>query len=109
MEAQDNVILMRLGEESAKRMLSEIAADTKNVKFTTHARERMKERQITSAQILRCLRHGRITEGPAREASGNWKLNVEVISAGQVLVVTVVLDNRGSGNYALIITAFYGG
>lgn len=75
--AQDNVILMRLGEESAKRILSEIAADTKNVKFTTHARERMKERQITSAQILRCLRHGRITEGPAREASGNWKLEAE--------------------------------
>ncbi|WP_108986013.1 DUF4258 domain-containing protein [Candidatus Phycosocius bacilliformis] len=46
---------MRLNDANARRLLREIAQDSSNVIFTAHARKRMKERKITSMQVLACL------------------------------------------------------
>lgn len=104
--AEENVLKMDLSPVSARRVLTELAADSSRVFFTAHAEERMRERIITRTQVLRCLRHGSITEGPARDPHGKWVVRMEVLSAGDVLRVVAALDNDGDGNLVLVITTY---
>lgn len=102
-----NVLRMELGPRSARKIVGEIAEDSSKVFFTHHAESRMVERRITRSQVLRCLRHGVVIEGPYRDTHGSWKLNMEVASAGSVITVVVVLDWRESiGDYAIVITTY---
>ena len=106
MEQPDNVLRLNLSAESAQRLVRDIAEDSSRVKITTHARQRMRERKITMAQVFCCLKNGRISEPPARDVTGNWKFNICVMSAGDLITAAVALDNKGNGNYAVIITVF---
>jgi len=101
-----NVLVMNLSPDMARKMVKEIAADSSRVMLTTHAKQRMRLRKISMTQVLCCLTNGHVVEGPARDASGNWKFNMTVISAGEVITTTVALDNKGAGNYAVVITVF---
>lgn len=100
-----NVLLMELTAHSALQVIKETIADSSRVFFSQHAKERMLERELTDRQVMRVLEHGRITEGPARAAKGNWIMTVEGISAGDRISVPVALDHDdASGNYTIIIT-----
>lgn len=102
----ENVLQMDLTPPTARQLLAQLAADSGCVFFTSHAEERMQERGITRAQVLRCLRHGNIIEGPARDVHGKWVVTVEVLSAGEVVSVVAALDNDGNGNLVLVITTY---
>jgi hypothetical protein len=73
---------MELTPALAGRLLKRIAADSGRVFFTVHANAQMRKRHITPQQVLTCLRHGRIIEGPARSPMGNWEFAVEAVTAG---------------------------
>lgn len=103
--ANSNVISLDLRPEKAKQILKEVVK-AERVFFTTHIRDRMVERSITRKQVLRCLEHGLIIEGPYREPGGNWKMNLETVSAGDRIVTVAVLDRDESGNFCLTITVF---
>ncbi len=50
---------------------------------------------------------GVIAEGPYQEMkTGNWRLKLQTISAGDALSVVVELDSDNEGNYSLVITTF---
>jgi len=101
-----NLVIANLTRQEARRLLREIAADSARVFVTKHARKRMRERHITLTQVLCCLRNGRITEGPARSTKGNWEMTVEVLSAGDTVVVVAALDIDDRGEYVLVVTAY---
>jgi len=103
-----NVVNLDLTPVKAMQVIAEIVKDTSNVIITDHAQEKMIERGITAVQILKCLKNGRIIEGPYRETRGNWKMNINCFSAGEPLTVVVVLDNQGNGNLTIVITAYNG-
>lgn len=103
----DNVLLMNLSPPSAQQMLRQVASDSARVFFTDHAEQRMRERRINRTQVLRCLRHGRLTEDPARDVHGKWVMRVEVFSAGDVVTAVAALDNDGDGNLVVVITAYH--
>lgn len=103
----ENVLLLNLSAPKAKEILCEVAADSSRVFFTVHAERQMRVRGISRTQVLRCLRHGHITEGPARDVHRKWTFTIEVFSAGEALVVAAALDNDGSGNHAIVITAYH--
>lgn len=104
---RDNVLHRDLDEGSARKLVAGIARDSAGVFFTRHAEQRMSERGITRVQVLRCLTHGRITEGPYKDIHGNWKLTMSVASADDVITVVTALDWQESrGNYAIIITTW---
>lgn len=103
---EENVVKMDLSPAGARQLLAQLATDSSRVFFTDHAEDRMHERAITRAQVLRCLRHGTIVEGPARDTHGKWVMNMEVMSAGDVLRVVTALDNDGNGNLVLVITTY---
>ncbi|MFA5531779.1 MAG: DUF4258 domain-containing protein [Thiohalomonadaceae bacterium] len=104
-----NIIALDLSRPVALRIVREIAADSSRVAITDHARERMAQRRITDAQVVRCLKHGLITEGPARGVRGNWEFTLEVLSAGDPVAIVAALDRDTRGNYVVVITAYKAG
>ena len=103
-ETEPNVLLLDLSPEKALEIIRELAKETDRIAYTKHAEDRMEARSITATQVLRCLRKGSITEGPAREPRGNWRIRMEVFSAGEPVKVVGVLDRDDQGNYFLVIT-----
>ncbi|MFO1255825.1 MAG: DUF4258 domain-containing protein [Sphingomonadaceae bacterium] len=49
---------MRMNDASALKLLREIAEDSGRVIFTRHALQRMRQRKVSTAQVLTCLRRG---------------------------------------------------
>lgn len=105
-----NVLAFDLTEHHARRLIAEICDEAGDrLIFTDHAMTQMRKRKVTRTQVIRCLRNGHAIEGPSRDIKGNWKLTLEVFSAGETLKVVVALDYKPSlGNYAIVITAFFG-
>ena len=71
----------------------EASKDSSRVFLTAHARARMRQRRISIIQVLRCLRHGKISEGPAPDVmKGGWKCTVEHYTAGEQIGVSVGIE-----------------
>jgi hypothetical protein len=63
------------------------------IAWTTHCKNRMKERDITMPQIINCLLKGRVTEPPffVSENGGGYETRVEKGTAGDWLRVAVCM------------------
>ncbi|MDH5722926.1 MAG: DUF4258 domain-containing protein [Alphaproteobacteria bacterium] len=83
------------------RLIREIAQDTGNVILTDHAKEQMKERNITFPHILGCLRQGQVTEGPYQSVKGDWTCNLTRAVAGIDITAVVAVDLKCK---AIIVT-----
>ena len=101
------VVKIGLTSQSARKLFNELARDSGNVFFTTHAEKRMRQRKITRTEVLRCLRAGHITEGPSPSSKGNWEVRMQVVSAGAPISTVAGLEyDETSGNYLVVITVF---
>lgn len=98
------VVAFRMTETSAKRLMAHIASDSANVIFLDHAVKQMKKRGITRLQVIDCLKKGRLTEPPALDMHGHWKVTVERYSCGETIGCAVAIDNSRHKN--IVITAF---
>lgn len=87
----------RLSRPDAQRILREAAEDSRVGFEERHCRERMVERGVTEEDVLRCLLLGRIVEGPALNARGNWKMTVHRFAAGEALDVVAVIEVPDNG------------
>lgn len=96
--------MTQLSRPDAHRILSD-AAEAGRVGFEErHCRARMLERGVTEEDVLRCLRLGRIVEGPALNPRGNWKMTVRRFAAGETLEVVAVIEVPDSG--VIVVTVF---
>jgi hypothetical protein len=101
-----NVIKMDLTPVSAHQMIVEIVGkSTGFVIFTDHAVKQMVQRRITRPQVISCLMHGTMIEGPFRSVKGNWQLTVESVTCGEVLTVGAALEYQKNNNIIVVITA----
>jgi hypothetical protein len=67
----------RLTRADAIALVRELAADSDRIILTDHCRiDSMPKRGIPIRAIIDCLRKGVITEGPALDIYGNWKMNI---------------------------------
>lgn len=94
---------MRMSDPAALKLLREIAGDSASVIFTKHARERMRERKVTTTQVMACLKGGFASEPVALDQHGNWKLTVTHWVADVELHVAVAIDVPVR---AIVITVF---
>lgn len=110
MPKTDNVILFNnLSENNALRKLRELAENSSKVLFSDHAVKRMKQRKITRPQVICCLKHGQIEEGPYRNTHGAWQMRLSVKAAGEIINVVAVIDHDTmTGEHSVIITVFGG-
>lgn len=102
-----NVILMELTIATANQMIAEILANgSEFVVFPRHVTKRMSQRKITRSQVIKCLGHGKMTEGPFRSVKGNWQFNMETFSCGEPLTVGAALEHQNNNNIIVVITTF---
>ena len=94
---------LRMNDATALKVLREIAADSARVVFTHHALQRMRQRKVSTAQVLACLQRGIVAEPVALDLHGNWKLTVTHRAAGMDLNVAVAIDPP---KRAIVITVF---
>jgi len=100
---------MSLTPRSARTEINKILdVGEHRVIYTDHAKKRMKKRKVLRAQVMKCLRHGLIQEGPARSAKGSWEMKINSVSAGDDISIVVALDYDNAGNKIIIITAYKG-
>ncbi len=52
----------------------------------------MLKRKINARQVLDCLLKGVITEGPALDLKGEWRVRMERVVAGDRVSVAVAID-----------------
>ena len=102
-------VLLPVSGPLALKITQEAGKDSSRVFFTAHARARMKLRRISVIQVLRCLRHGKISEGTAPDVmKGGWKCTVEHYSAGEQIGVSVGIETTESSEVT-VITVFHVG
>lgn len=73
MSMLDEPTPFRLNDRNLRRLIRETAQDANRVFFTSHSRQRMRQRRIDADQVLDCLRNGVVSE-PAQRicmATGN--------------------------------------
>ena len=100
-------ILVPLSGQMALKIIRDAAVDSSRVFLTHHASARMRERRITLTQVLRCLRMGRISEGPAPDTmKGGWKCTVEHYTAGEQIGVAVGIESVPADG-VVVITVFH--
>ena len=97
-----------LRQSDLVRLIKAAAADSANVYFSRHASERFEERDISTIDVLECLRNGTVTEGPAQSSRGNWQFTVSRFCAGQSITVAGALELDDDGNHIIVITAYRG-
>lgn len=105
----DNLITLNLNASQALKVIAKIVNDhPERLIWTKHVQMRMRERGFTADDVLECLLYGRVIEGPSKEPSGAWKVNVELNKVDMCLVTVTVLDEDDQGNKLVIVTAFEG-
>src|SRR5579862_1056102 len=89
----------------AQKIVRELA-EKGLVSLTKHAKNRMKERDITMQQVLTCLIKGKVIDNPVlankKESLGGYEIAIERLTAGDYLRVVVCLRFSQT---ALVITA----
>lgn len=98
-----------LTEATAREIMNDLANNyTNRIKWTKHIKDRMVQRDITTAQILTLLKSKRsvFREGPYEEPNGNWKFNLKGMTAGQVIELTIALKNHQQSPNSILITVW---
>ena len=78
------------------------------IRTTKHAKDRMKERDITNQDILWAFKYGKVIDEPEPDIkTGYWKYKIigNAIDSDD-LKITVVINEKE--NYLLVITVFLG-
>jgi hypothetical protein len=91
----------KLSRADATKIVRELAANSSNVGLTRHCSVRMQEREITLRQVLNCLLKGTISDGPAIDIHGNWKM--DIYRAADDLTCAVAIEWRSQ---LIVITVF---
>lgn len=93
---------VRLSASAAARVVADLATDSGRVNYTVHARQRMRERGITPAQVGTCLKRGTVSEGPFINLRGNWQMRLTTVTDRRRLDVVVAIEWRSR---LIVITA----
>lgn len=86
---------LKLTAAKAENVIRQSAQDADNIILGNHAMERMSERGIFTADVLRILRSGWVDDEPEYTDSGEWKCKITLdIKRGRAAgVVTIIMHN----------------
>jgi hypothetical protein len=87
----------RLTPTIAEKRIKQIAAVSDNIRWSTHALQRMEEREIFDVDVLRILRDGMISGEPEETPKeGEWKCKMvrRLRGAREAGVVAIILTNN---------------
>lgn len=98
-----------LSEETARKIMNDLATNyTHRIRWSNHVKERMRERGVTTGQIITLLKskHSVFREGPYPEVNGDWKFNLKGLAAGKVIELTVALKNHHDSPMSVLVTVW---
>lgn len=98
-----------LSEETARKIINDLAEKyTHRIRWSNHVKERMRERGVTTGQIITLLKskHSVFREGPYLEANGDWKFNLKGLAAGKVIELAVALKNHKESPMSVLVTVW---
>ena len=86
----------RLTAAIAQNRIRGLAVKSDTIIWSSHAHERMEEREIYDIDVLRVLRSGLIVGNPELTSTGEWKCKVSspIRGAREVGVVTIILKSN---------------
>ena len=90
------MVLLAPRPNTMRDIVRRLAQDTKNVKWSKHALERMDERDITDKYVIDALRYGSQKGATERgNNAGEWKLKMvfQVKGRREVGVVVIMVRN----------------
>jgi hypothetical protein len=92
-EEHKTVTAMRLTAAVAQKRIRDIAAVTEHVIMGSHARQRMREREIFDVDVFRVLRQGFVEGNPELTDRQEWKckLTLKIRGGRAAGVVTIIL------------------
>lgn len=95
--AAKKIVQYRLTPRTAEKRIKELAAETANLKWSRHALERMNEREIFDADVLRICRKGMLSGNPEETPAGEWKCKMVLRLRGtrEAGAVVIILKQRG--------------
>ena len=78
--------------KEAQLIIKQLAAESK-IAYTRHCKERMKERGVTTPEIINCLMKGSVTEDPwlNHQNGGGYETTMEKNTAGRRLKIAVCI------------------
>ena len=99
------IALINPSNNDVLRVMREILSENDgSVIWTFHSVERMRDRGISSTQVLNCLEKGTLSEAPVfNGVKGNWKFTMQHTTAGKEVGVAVALNLE---DRIIIITVF---
>ncbi len=96
-EAPEKPILFVRKPETVEQTVRRLALDTKNIKWSKHARQRMDERSITDKHVVDVLRRGcQKGETEGGDNPGEWKIKMTYQVKGRREVGVVVITVRNA-------------
>jgi Domain of unknown function (DUF4258) len=94
-----------LSTTNASRIIRRLAQNSGAVFITSHASKRMAQRKVTRPQVIDCITKGAITEGPAVDIKGSWKVTVSRAVCGDHISVVLALDwDAENASYVVVVT-----
>ena len=100
------MIPFALNDRNLLRLLRAAAGNTSRVFVTSHAKQRMRQRKITSTQVYDCLRKRVITEPAHANIHGHWQCTLMRPNAGDEVCVAAALERKDDGDWAVVVTVF---
>ncbi|MFT3907226.1 MAG: DUF4258 domain-containing protein [Steroidobacteraceae bacterium] len=84
---------LKMTAAQARERVRAIAADSGNLRWSQHIRQRMEQRGFDDGDVLRVLRTGDVENAPsAGKEPGEWKIKLtKTMSGGRVAGVLTVL------------------
>ncbi|ADE13786.1 conserved hypothetical protein [Nitrosococcus halophilus Nc 4] len=107
MSNKNKIAQLQLSDKRAREIIREAVLDTSRIQWSKHARKRMRERRITTRQVLDVLSKGKIIEGPVRGTTGDWECTLERFVAGDNVVVVVAIETDSAGQPVIIVTTYH--
>jgi hypothetical protein len=92
-----------LSRDKATQTIQTIAQIERHITLTKHARERMRERRLSFADVAEALKLGEVWDEPGLSDQGNWlyKMNYEPPDGSRRIEVVVAIE----ADRLIVITA----
>ncbi|PJK07968.1 hypothetical protein CO610_07330 [Lysobacteraceae bacterium NML95-0200] len=101
-----NGLPRNLTDTEALKMVRDLAAEGGRVVFSEHARQRMRQRDVSTQQVMQVLLRGEVVE-PVRWDSErrNYRLKLRALTAGEDVEVPCAIDvEQLMGQVVIVIT-----
>lgn len=89
----DNVRPFQLPKDLVKKLIREAAIGKAPLEWTEHFGEKIIELGVSSSQVLKCLEHGKLKNGPDWDRDHqNWTCRICSFSAGDKVDIRLAID-----------------